>query len=375
MMPTPTPTPTPSSKPDIAVSTAPNHAPSNIVNAETALADLLAFDAIIDVRSPAEFAEDHLPGAVNWPVLDNEQRHIVGTLYKASPFEGRKLGAALVARNIAAHLDAHAQGLDRNWRPLIYCWRGGQRSGAMTWFLGQIGFKSRQLHGGYKAYRAQVRDALATWPARFELHIVCGPTGCGKTRFLHEMASAGAQVLDLEGLAAHRGSVLGALPDQPQPSQKHFDSLLWTRLRELDASRPVYVESESRKIGQLRVPETLHAAMRASPHCLWIEMSEAARVELLLQDYSHFIAEPEVFCAQLEALVTLRGREKVGQWQDKARAGAWAEVFGDLIREHYDPGYLRSLHNNYPQLDQAIRLEPADGSPASLRALTKQLLP
>jgi tRNA 2-selenouridine synthase len=348
--------------------------PSTTITAPEALAGLDQFDAIIDVRSPSEFAEDHLPGALNWPVLDDEQRRVVGTLYASSPFEARKLGAAIVARNIATHLDAYAGGLGKTWRPLVYCWRGGQRSGAMNWFLGQIGFRSRQLEGGYKAYRAEVRQALTQMPMGLQLHVLCGRTGSGKTRLLQALSRQGAQVLDLEALASHRGSVLGELPAEPQPGQKCFDSLLWLKLRELDLSRPVFVESESRKIGQLRVPEALHAAMRASAHCYWIDMPDAARVELLLEDYRHFAGDCDRFCDKLEGLIALRGKETVRGWQAQARAGDWAGVFAALMREHYDPGYERSLRGHYPNVDRAPRQLLADGSPAAMDALALQLM-
>lgn len=352
-----------------------NNAPrSTVIPAPEALAALAEFNAIIDVRSPSEFAEDHIPGALNWPVLDDEERRIVGTLYKDSPFDARKLGAALVARNIAQHLDAHAASMPRNWRPLVYCWRGGQRSGAMHWFLGQIGFKSRQLAGGYKAYRAEVRGALETLPAGLNLQVLCGRTGSGKTRLLQALREQGGQVLDLEALAAHRGSVLGALPNQPQPSQKAFDSRLWQTLRELDLSQPIFVESESRKIGQLRLPEALHQSMRASPHCFWVEMPDAARVQLLLEDYGHFKQEVESFCSLIGGLVALRGRQKVESWQALARAGDFATVFAQLMREHYDPGYEKSLSGHYPQLKQARRIDLADGGSAALGCAATELL-
>ncbi|MCE4540674.1 tRNA 2-selenouridine(34) synthase MnmH [Pelomonas sp. P7] len=345
------------------------------VSVGEAVAELDRFDALIDVRSPAEFAEDHIPGALNWPVLDDRERHDVGLLYATSPFEARKLGAALVARNIARHIEASAAGLPKTWRPLVYCWRGGQRSGSMHWFLGQIGFRSRQLVGGYKAYRAQVRDDLAAWPARFDWRVICGRTGSGKTRLLQALAAEGAQVLDLEALAAHRGSVLGALPDAPQPSQKAFDSALWSALRGLDASRPVFVESESRKIGRITVPDTLLAAMRGEcASCVWIAMPEAARVELLLQDYGHFAADPEVFCRALDGLVELRGHARVDDWQRRARAGDWATVFAELMREHYDPGYERSLRGHFPALAKARTVELADGTAPALRAVARDLL-
>ena len=346
----------------------------HLIKPEEALANLAQFDTIIDVRSPAEFAEDHLPGAVNWPVLDNEERRIVGTLYKESPFEARKLGAAIVGRNIARHLDEQVRTMPKHWKPLVYCWRGGQRSGAMNWFLGQIGFRSRQLQGGYKAYRAQVREDLEHLPQALALRVLCGRTGCGKTRLLQALAAEGAQVLDLEGAAAHRGSVLGAMPGRPQPSQKAFDTALWQALRAFDPARPVFVESESRKIGQLRVPEALHQHMREQGECLWLEMPEAGRVELLLQDYGHFAADPEAFCALLDGLVSLRGRATVERWQAQARAGDWAELFAALMREHYDPGYERSLQGHYARLASARRLTLPDGGPAALQQLAQQLL-
>jgi tRNA 2-selenouridine synthase len=347
---------------------------SYTVTIAEAVAELDRFDAIIDVRSPAEFAEDHMPGALNWPVLDNQERHDVGLLYASSPFEARKLGAALVARNIARHIESSAASLPKTWRPLVYCWRGGQRSGAMHWFLGQIGFRSRQLVGGYKAYRAQVRADLQTLPGRFEYRVLCGLTGCGKTRLLQALAREGGQTLDLEAIAAHRGSVLGQLPDRPQPSQKHFDSLLWQTLRGLDPARPVHVESESRKIGRIAVPAELLVALRERGRPLWLEMPEDGRIALLLQDYAHFAAQPEVFCNALDALVELRGRARVAQWQAQARSGDWPGVFRALIREHYDPGYRASLLRHFPALADAAPFTLADGEAATLRDAARELL-
>lgn len=339
-----------------------------------AVAELDRFDAIVDVRSPAEFAEDHMPGALNWPVLDDRERHDVGLLYASSPFEARKLGSALVARNIARHIETSAVEFPKTWRPLVYCWRGGQRSGAMHWFLGQIGFRSRQLVGGYKAYRAQVRADLAQWPVNFRYRVLCGLTGCGKTRLLQALAAEGAQVLDLEGLAAHRGSVLGNLPDRPQPSQKAFDSALWATLRRLDPTRPVFVESESRKIGRIALPAELLAALHAQGQPLWIDLPEAARVELLLQDYAHFAAEPEGFCTTLESLVELRGHARVTSWQTQARAGDWPGVFAALMREHYDPGYASSLRRHFPALADTAPLALANAHPDTLRDAARQLI-
>jgi len=345
-----------------------------LVKAADAVPALADYDAVIDVRSPAEFALDHLPGAMNWPVLDDEERAKVGTLYvQVSPHEARKVGAAMVARNVAAHLDAFVRDKPKTWKPLVYCWRGGQRSGSLAWFLGQIGFRAAQLAGGYKAFRGIVRDELDRLPQALDLRVLCGRTGSGKTRLLQALADEGAQVLDLEALACHRGSVLGALPDRPQPSQKGFDTLLWSALRALDATRPVFVESESAKIGNLRVPDALLERMREHGRCLRIEMADDARLQLLLEEYGFFAQQPEAFCRLLDALVELRGKEQVHAWQEAARAGRWAEVFADLMRQHYDPLYEKSMLRNF-QLARAQEVLLPDGSTQALRTAARELL-
>ena len=345
------------------------------VTATGAVPALARFDAVIDARSPAEFDDDHLPGAVNWPVLDNDQRRIVGTLYvQDSPLQARKVGAAMVARNIADHLDRWVSGQAREWQPLVYCWRGGQRSGTLAWFLDQVGFRTARLQGGYKGFRTLVRDELSKLPERFEWRVLAGRTGSGKTRLLHALAAEGAQVLDLEALARHRGSILGGLPGQPQPTQKRFDTLVWQALTGFDTGRPVFVESESKKIGALQVPEALIERMHRNSRCVRLDMNDAARVQLLLQEYGFFAGEPERFCSLLDGLTELRGRQAVGRWQALARSGQWAEVFGELMHEHYDPLYLRSIDRNYTGFAEAEPLSLADGSQAVLQAAAHALL-
>lgn len=349
--------------------------PLRAVTPAEAAADLAGFSAIIDARSPAEFAEDHLPGAVNWPVLDDAQRRIVGTLYvQTSALEARKLGAAMVARNIADHLDRWIADKPRDWQPLVYCWRGGQRSGSLAWFLDQIGFRTAKLAGGYKGFRAVVRQDLDAWPARFDFRVLAGRTGSGKTRLLQALAAAGAQVLDLEALAAHRGSILGGLPGQPQPTQKAFDNRLWQTMRRLDASRPVFVESESKKIGRLQVPDALIRHMHAQGQVLRVEMSDAARVQLLLEDYGFFAQDVDGFCRLLDGLVALRGKDTVARWQAQARAGEWGQVFGDMMTQHYDPLYNRSMDRHYASYAQARPVLLADGGPAALAVTAQAIL-
>ena len=311
------------------------------------------FDAIIDVRSPAEFAEDHIPGAISAPVLDDAERAQVGTLYKqVSSFDAKKLGAALVAKNVAEHVERLFRGKDKSWHPLVYCWRGGKRSGAMAHVLREIGWQADTLEGGYKAYRRWVVQQLEELPQRFEWRVVHGPTGSGKSRLLAALRAAGAQTVDLEQLAAHRGSVLGTLPDRPQPSQKMFESLLLEQLSALDASAPVFVEGESKKIGQLQVPEALMDRMRASP-CVVLQADLEVRVSLLLDEYRHFVNDRGSLEKQLDCLVALHGRERIAEWKALAARGAWREFVGRLLVEHYDPAYRRSSHRNFVQLADA----------------------
>lgn len=229
------------------------------------LEQLADFDEIVDVRTPLEYAEDHIPGALNAPVLSNEERVIIGTMYnQVSPFEATRLGAAMVARNIAQHLETTFAERPRNWRPLVYCWRGGKRSASMTIMLNMIGWRARQLEGGYKSYRRSIVAALGDAPARFDFIVLNGLTGSGKTRLLHALAQNGAQTLDLEALAAHRGSLLGAVPGVPQPAQKAFDTALIAALRGFDPARPVFVEAESKRIGLITLPDALLARMHAA---------------------------------------------------------------------------------------------------------------
>jgi tRNA 2-selenouridine synthase len=342
------------------------------VTAFEAIADLGRFDTLVDARSESEYAEDRLPGAVNWPSLDDAERVMIGTEYKqASAFAAKKRGAALVARNVAAHIERHVLAKPREWTPLVYCWRGGKRSGALATVLDQIGFRVHVLEGGYREFRRAVVAELETLPAKFDWRVVCGPTGSGKSRLLAELARQGAQVLDLEALANHRGSVLGLVPGSAQPAQKAFDTQVWQALRTLDPSRPVFVEAESKKIGDVRVTESLIAAMRAAP-CVWLELGLEQRVALLIADYGFFVADPEAFCARLDALRVLRGGAQVGAWQEAVRAGRNADVVRELLTLHYDPVYLQSLRRNFAGLTTPARRFAWDGSDGALAAVAKE---
>jgi tRNA 2-selenouridine synthase len=343
-----------------------------VVSFEQVLQHPARFDALLDVRSESEFADDHLPQAVNVPVLHDLERAEVGTLYKQiSPFDARRRGAALVARNIAAIVEDLGE-RPRDWRPLVYCWRGGQRSAALTHVLSRIGWAARQLDGGYRSYRRHVVQALVDLPAQFQFRVICGTTGSGKSRLLLQLSRAGAQVLDLEQLAHHRGSVLGGLPSLPQPSQKAFETRLWSALRGFRADRPVFVESESRKVGDLRVPDALIAAMRAAP-CVRIELPIEERVKLLRDEYVHFEREPAQLLAQLNCLLPLHGHERIEQWKTLAESGHWDVLVERLLREHYDPAYLRSINRNFARIDAAHVVSLACGAPEAFESAAAAL--
>ena len=335
---------------------------------------LSEFSDVIDARSEGEFAEDHLPGAINWPSLNNEERKLVGTEYKQiSAFDAKKRGAALVAKNIARHLERDVIHKPRDWQPLVYCWRGGKRSGSLALILDQIGFNVTLVDGGYKAFRAALVADLPPLAAQFDYRVVCGTTGSGKTRLLQALAAQGAQVLDLEALANHRSSVLGVIPGLPQPTQKAYDSLIWAALKSFDASRPVYIESESKKVGNVAIPEGLITAMRAAP-CLQLDLSENERVALLLEDYDFFVKDIEFFCDRLGALTQARGKDVVTDWQTRSRSGDVASVVRELLVNHYDPVYLQSMKRNFAQYSAATVIAPADRSVQAMKVLASELL-
>ncbi|PUA16523.1 tRNA 2-selenouridine(34) synthase MnmH [Glaciimonas sp. PCH181] len=339
------------------------------------LPQLSTFDAIIDARSPSEFAEDHIPGAINCPVLDDAQRVCVGTMYKQiNAFEAKKVGAMMIARNIAQHIETLFIDKPKDWKPLIYCWRGGSRSGAMSHILAKIGWPVIQLDGGYKEYRRHVSATIAEHAERLTYTVVCGPTGSGKSRLLQVLAAQGAQVLDLEKLAAHRGSVLGNLPTALQPSQKAFESSIWELLRNFDPALPVFVESESKKVGNLRVPDALMDKIRSSP-CLAITLSQPNRVKLLMDDYLHFVSDPTLLNTQLSCLVALHGRETISRWQKMAVDGHMEELVEALLVKHYDPAYLQSIKRNFGQFSAAQVLDLADISDETFLSAARGLHP
>jgi len=336
------------------------------------IADLPAFDAVIDVRSPSEFAEDHIPGAINLPVLDDAERARVGTLYAQASFEARRVGAALVAANLAGHLQGALADKPARWRPLVNCWRGGMRSGAMVQVMRMVGWDAQSLAGGYRTWRRHVIETIEAQAPHLPLRVLCGATGSAKTRVLAALARGGAQVLDLEALARHKGSVLGGLPGEPQPSQKMFETQLARALEGFDLGRPIHVEAESRRIGRIGLPTSLFERMRAAP-CLVIEAPRAARVEHLLRDYDWLCRDTPALVALIGQLKGLQSNATLERWRGLAQRGEHAGLVDELLELHYDPLYAHSQDGHYGRMREARTYASAALTDADVDLLAQRI--
>lgn len=335
-------------------------------------ADGATFDVIIDARSEHEFADDHLPGALNLPVIHDDEYAEVGTLHKTDTHQAYLLGVRLSMTNISQAIKETIQGFPRGTRVMVYCLRGGKRSRLWLDALSTIGFKTQRLQGGWKAYRAWVRNTLETLPRQFHYKVLCGPTGCGKTRLLAALRCAGAQVIDLEAIARHRGSLIGYLPGVEQPAQKLFDSLLLAELRALDPAKPVWVEAESKKIGAVSLPESLFTAIHAGT-VFRVEAPMAARVALWREDYGHFEQDPDTLLSRLKHLRPLVGGDEFDLWQKLATDGRMPQLFERLMTHHYDLAYSRSIRKNYPTYDAATLISLDDLSTSALDRVAQNL--
>lgn len=334
--------------------------------------DFQSYDLIIDARSPREYEEDHIPGAVNLPVVDNAEFAEVGTLHRTDSLAAYQLGARYSLQNIARHIETHIAKYPARSKILVYCFRGGKRS--RVWFdvLDTIGYRVEKLKGGWKAYRRWVNEQLASLPGNYRYIVLSGPTGCGKTRLLQALHEQGAQVLDLEGIASHRGSIIGAVPGKAQPTQKMFDSLLLRHLSQLDPARPVWIEAESKKIGQVQLPELLLATMRKGT-TIAVDAPMPQRVQLLREDYQHFEQDPAALIEKLAYLRLLVGGKELDEWQALAEQHLVPELFERLMRNHYDPSYRRSIVRNYPEIDASPRIMLDDLSPQALLVVARDL--
>lgn len=311
-------------------------------------ADLTVFDEIIDVRSPGEYEEDRISGAISLPVLNDAERAKVGTIYKqVSAFDARKIGAALVSKNIALHLETHLADKSKDYRVLVYCWRGGQRSGSMATVMNDIGWDVSLISGGYKAYRSLVVEVIEMKAPTLKLVVLNGYTGAGKTLLLAEMDQTGEQVIDLEGMANHKGSVFGGDPHDPQPAQKQFESLIYEKLEKIDLSRPVYIEAESAKIGRLNLPNPLWQKLKDSP-VIEVDSPVEARARYLAGDYEEWIGNLGRVHDTIDRLAGFHSKATLARWKAMTEAGEWHPFVSELLTEHYDTRYTVDGSGNYP---------------------------
>jgi tRNA 2-selenouridine synthase len=330
------------------------------------------YDLIIDARSPREYEEDHIPGAVNMPVVNNEEYAEVGTLHRTDKVGAYRIGVRYSLLNIAKHLAEDLPKYSEQSRVLVYCFRGGKRSKLWTDALETIGYKVDKLKGGWKGYRRWVNDQLAHIPTLYRYNVLSGSTGCGKTRLLYALRDAGAQVLDLEDIASHRGSVLGVIPGISQPSQKYFDTLMLRQLLAYDPALPIWVEAESKKIGNVQLPNALLETMRKGL-TIRIDADMAQRVLLWRQDYRHFEDDPQYMLERLLFLRPLVGGEEFAAWEELAKQHQMPELFERLMRNHYDPSYRRSVLRNYPAIDASPLIALHDLSPIGLRSVAESM--
>lgn len=327
---------------------------------DTQADSLAGFDLIIDARSPAEFAEDHLPGAINLPVLSDDERARVGTIYKqVSTFDARREGAALVTRNISHHLETALAGLPKKSRLLLYCWRGGMRSRSMALVLSAVGWKTTLLRGGYRTWRREVVARLEHSAEPLPFILIDGQTGTAKTAILLELAARGAQIIDLEGLAAHRGSAFGDFAATPQPSQKRFETLIWEHLRGMDLSRPIYLEAESNMVGRRQLPARIWSAMKAAPR-IAISAPVPARAEYLVEAYPDLVSDTAKLNASLDQLASRHAKTLIAHWRELHAAGDYRELATELITAHYDAAYNRAREHHGADPVVTLRSETLD---------------
>ena len=330
------------------------------------------FDTIIDVRSPLEFAEDHIVGAINCPVLSDLERQKVGTIYKKeSSFKAKIIGSSLTAKNIAFHIENNFMEKKGSWQPLIYCWRGGQRSKAFSIVLSEVGWRTNQLKGGYKEYRNQVINFLDNIGPKLKITLISGKTGSAKTKILKSIENEGGQILDLEGLANHKGSLLGKIPDLIQPSQKFFESLIFNKIQNLNLKDKIYIEAESSKIGNIHIPKSIWKKMIKSPR-IEISANVELRAKFLISDYDYMCNNPTLINPIIKGLKNRLSKELFDEWTNLIDRKKWFDLTKSFLENHYDPSYSSNTIKNDRKVIKKITATSLNNS--DIKDIAKRIL-
>ncbi|MCH8569249.1 MAG: tRNA 2-selenouridine(34) synthase MnmH [Balneolales bacterium] len=319
---------------------------------------------VFDVRTPGEFGKGHIPGAMNLPLFSDEERVVIGTMYKQQGRDAAvKEGLKFVGPKLHAFVDA--VGETRSRAVGLYCWRGGMRSGSMAWLLQTAGFRVELLKGGYKSYRKLIKSVFEP----LKIILVSGNTGSGKTELLHALRNQGAQVLDLEELAHHKGSAFGAIGESAQPTTEQFQNEVIAKVLALDTSRPVYVEDESITIGQVVLPDELFGAMGASP---WIELQvpKADRVKRLVSYYGN--ADPRVLAEGIGRVKKKLGGIETREALDALSTGELDEV-ASILLTYYDRMYQKGIKRKNPHCLGAVSVKDGRMDEAAAQILNMQM--
>ena len=311
------------------------------------------YNRILDVRSQNEYLEDKIPNSINVPVLNNKERVIIGLKYKENSFEARKHGASIINKNISKIINKNL--ITKKDKVLIYCWRGGLRSLSLYLVLKQIGYDVDILEGGYKSYRKFIVNFFDQKINKYIFNQIKGVTGVGKTLFLKTLNDR-YQVLDLEGIAKHKGSILGDLPGKIQPSQKYFETLIFNKINNFNIKKVIWVESESIKIGKLSIPSRLWLRMDKGIK-IKLESSIEERIKFILKDYKYFIKEPLLMEKAMKVLKKIIIKKDYKNIEKNLKNKDYRSFVENLITKHYDKAYKKTRSEIKNKNDKVIKIK------------------